>query len=125
MRWTSDLIEPASQLSNGGATDWSCESAVSLTARLWPASNDGPRGGSVNRDSLFHRVDRSKKALERASRMLDDLKGRSVSVVAFRERIPYVLDPLAGVTRVVSKATKGHRTQALAYWWSTADRSSQ
>lgn len=68
---------------------------------------------------------RSREALERARRMLDDLARHSANTIAFRDRIPYVLDLLAGVTRTISRESSGHRTQAFADWWSTADRSSQ
>jgi hypothetical protein len=70
-------------------------------------------------------LSRSREALDRARRMLDDLAHHRGSTVAFRDRIPYVLDLLAGVTRTIAKESSGHRTQQFAYWWATADRSAQ
>lgn len=42
--------------------------------------------------------------------------------VAFRDRLPYVLDLLAGVTRCIDSGSKGHRTSQFGDWWKTADR---
>ena len=57
--------------------------------------------------------------------MLADL-GRWVgSIVGFRDRLPYVLDLLAGITRTIDDESRGHRTQAFATWWPGIDRTSQ
>jgi hypothetical protein len=65
------------------------------------------------------------QALARAQRMLDDLGQHVEDEVAFRDRLPYVLDLLAGVTRCVDSGSKGSRTQQFADWWSTTDRTMQ
>lgn len=57
--------------------------------------------------------------------MLDDLARHSHDPVAFRDRVPYVLDLLAGVTRTTHAESSGHRTPEFAAWWGTADRSAQ
>jgi hypothetical protein len=49
--------------------------------------------------------------------MLDDLAHCSNNPVAFRDRIPYVLDLLAGVTRTIHAESSGHRTPEFAAWW--------
>jgi hypothetical protein len=57
--------------------------------------------------------------------MLDDLERHSHNPVAFRDRIPYVLDLLAGVTRTIHAESSGHRTPEFADWWGAVDRSAQ
>jgi hypothetical protein len=42
--------------------------------------------------------------------MLDDLERHSFDTTEFRDRIPYVLDLLAGVTRTIDDESRGHRT---------------
>ncbi|WP_344257286.1 hypothetical protein [Terrabacter carboxydivorans] len=60
-------------------------------------------------------LDNALKSLNRASRMLDDLAAHSHSGEAFADRLPYVLDLLAGVRRQLDAAVKecGH----LSGWW--------
>ncbi len=57
--------------------------------------------------------------------MLDDLSRHADDEVAFRDRLPYVLDLLAGITRCINDESKGHRTSQFAAWWQTADRTTQ
>jgi hypothetical protein len=73
------------------------------------------------------RVDlpRSREALGRAQRMLDDLARHSADVDALRDRLPYVLDLLSGVTRVIDAESRGHRSTVFSAWWNTVDRSAQ
>jgi hypothetical protein len=68
---------------------------------------------------------RSREALARAERMLDELVGYALESVAFRDRIPYVLDLLDGVTRTIHSESRGHRSPEFVAWWSTVDRSAQ
>lgn len=70
-------------------------------------------------------LSRSRAALARAGRMLDDLSQHSHDSVAFRDRIPYVLDLLAGVTRTIDAESRGSRTPAFGLWWASFDRSAQ
>ena len=67
----------------------------------------------------------ARQTLGRAERMLDDLSRHADDEVAFRDRLPYVLDLLAGVTRCVNDESKGHRTGQFAAWWQKADRTAQ
>jgi hypothetical protein len=57
--------------------------------------------------------------------MLDDLERHSSDTTAFRDRFPYVLDLLAGVTRTIDTESSGHRIPAFAAWWEAVDRSAQ
>jgi hypothetical protein len=57
--------------------------------------------------------------------MLDDLQGHTLSSIAFHDRIPYVLDLLAGVTRTIDDESRGHRTAQFSSWWMEVDRSIQ
>ena len=57
--------------------------------------------------------------------MLDDLARHSHDTTDFRDRLPYVLDLLAGVTRTIDTESRGHRKQAFAAWWGGVDRSAQ
>jgi hypothetical protein len=68
---------------------------------------------------------KSKEALARAQRMLDDLVGYVLDSVAFRDRIPCVLDLLAGVTRTINSESSGDRTPEFGKWWAGVDRSAQ
>jgi hypothetical protein len=68
---------------------------------------------------------RSREALARAERMLDDLSRHSHDSVAFRDRLPYVLDLMAGVTRTIHSESSGSRTPAFGSWWASVDRSRQ
>jgi hypothetical protein len=68
---------------------------------------------------------RSREALARAGRMLDDLAHHIHDTTDFRDRLPYVLDLLAGVTRTIDTESSGHRTPAFAAWWEAIDRSAQ
>ena len=54
--------------------------------------------------------------------MLAELSRHAGDEVDFRDRLPYVLDLLAGVTRCIDSESKGHRTTHFATWWSTTDR---
>lgn len=65
------------------------------------------------------------QTLARAQRMLDDLSRHADDEVAFQDRMPYVLDLLAGVTRCIDSESKGNRTTQFANWWTTADRTMQ
>lgn len=67
----------------------------------------------------------ARQTLGRAQRMLDDLSRHADDEVAFRDRLPYVLDLLAGITRCINDESKGHRTSQFAAWWQTADRTTQ
>jgi hypothetical protein len=64
----------------------------------------------------------ARQTLGRAQRMLDDLSRHADDEVDFRDRLPYVLDLLAGVTRCIDSESKGRRTTQFASWWSTTDR---
>jgi hypothetical protein len=57
--------------------------------------------------------------------MLDDLNRYTLDSVGFRDRIPYVLDLLAGVTRTIHSESSGYRTPEFAAWWASVDRSAQ
>jgi hypothetical protein len=57
--------------------------------------------------------------------MLDDLARHSADVDALRDRLPYVLDLLSGVTRVIDAESRGHRSMVFSTWWHTVDRSAQ
>jgi len=57
--------------------------------------------------------------------MLADLNRHADDEVDFRDRLPYVLDLLAGVTRCIDSESKGHRTTRFATWWSTTDRTTR
>jgi hypothetical protein len=46
--------------------------------------------------------------------MLDDLERHSHDTTNFRDRLPFVLDLLAGVTRTIDAESSGHRTPAFA-----------
>ena len=64
--------------------------------------------------------------LARAGRMLDDLRTaerQPNNPYAFADRLPYVLDLLAGVTRLIDECSKGSRTPEFSQWWKTTDRS--
>jgi hypothetical protein len=65
------------------------------------------------------------QTLARAQRMLDDLSHHEDDEVAFRDRLPYVLDLLAGVTRCIDSESKGSRTTQFASWWNATDRTMQ
>jgi hypothetical protein len=49
--------------------------------------------------------------------MLQDLKQHESSPIDFLDRLPYVLDLLAGVTRTIDKESKGSRTASFSAWW--------
>jgi hypothetical protein len=57
--------------------------------------------------------------------MLDDLARHSPDVDALRDRLPYVLDLLSGVTGVIDAESRGHRSMVFSTWWHTVDRSAQ
>jgi hypothetical protein len=57
--------------------------------------------------------------------MLDNLERQSHDTTDFRDRLPYVLDLLAGVTRTIDTESRGQRTPAFAAWWRGVDRSVQ
>lgn len=57
--------------------------------------------------------------MERADRMLTDLIRHGTDSVAFRDRLPYVLDLLAGVSRAIDEGSRGSRTRDFSEWWST------
>jgi hypothetical protein len=57
--------------------------------------------------------------------MLDDLARHSADVDALRDRLPYVLDLLSGVTRMIDTESRGRRTPAFSTWWDAVDRSAQ
>ena len=65
------------------------------------------------------------QTLARAQRMPEDLSRHADDEVAFRDRLPYVLDLLAGVTRCINSESKGSRTIQFANWWNTVDRTMQ
>jgi hypothetical protein len=64
----------------------------------------------------------ARQTLSRARRMLDDLGDHAEDKVGFQDRVPYVLDLLAGVTRCVNDESKGCRTSQFASWWQATDR---
>jgi hypothetical protein len=68
---------------------------------------------------------RSREALARAGRLLDHLAGHAHDTVALRDHLPYVLDLLAGVTRMIDSESKGRRTPQFGQWWATVDCSTQ
>ena len=68
---------------------------------------------------------RTGSALARAQRMFQDLVEHSADSTGFRDRIPYVLDLLAGVTRTLDAESHGHRTAAFSDWWTALDRAEQ
>jgi hypothetical protein len=70
-------------------------------------------------------VDENTRALAWAQRMLHDLAGHGADSVDFRDRIPYVLDLLAGVTRTLDAESRGDRTARFSAWWTTLDRQSR
>jgi hypothetical protein len=49
----------------------------------------------------------------------------SLDSVAFRDRIPYVLDLLAGVTRSIDDESKGRRTPEFGMWWTQVDQTAR
>jgi hypothetical protein len=57
--------------------------------------------------------------------MLDDLERHSNDTTDFRDRLPFVLDLLAMVTRMIDTESHGHRTPAFAAWWRGVDRFAQ
>jgi hypothetical protein len=57
--------------------------------------------------------------------MLTDLARHSHDTTDLRDRLPYVLDLLAGVSRTVDTESRGHRRPAFAAWWGGVDRSAQ
>jgi hypothetical protein len=57
--------------------------------------------------------------------MLSDLARHSLDSVGFRDRIPYVLDLLAAITRTINGESSGHRTPEFGAWWADVDRSVQ
>lgn len=67
----------------------------------------------------------ARHTLSRAQRMLDDLSGHAEDEIAFRDRLPYVLDLLAGVTRCIDSESKGLRNSQFASWWQRTDRTMQ
>ena len=67
----------------------------------------------------------ARQTLSRAQRMLDDLNRHVDDEVAFRDRLPYVLDLLAGVTRCIDSESKGHRTSQFGSWWKATDRTAR
>ncbi|WP_433498130.1 hypothetical protein ACQP1K_24995 [Sphaerimonospora sp. CA-214678] len=68
---------------------------------------------------------RAHESLARGERMLNDLKIYIQDEVAFRDRLPYVLDLLAGVTRSIADESKGQRSNKFSAWWNGIDRSIQ
>ncbi|GLX09427.1 hypothetical protein [Microbispora sp. NBRC 16548] len=71
------------------------------------------------------KLPRAHESLARGGRMLDDLKIHTQDEVAFRDRLPYVLDLLAGVTRSIDDESKGQRSNKFSAWWNGIDRSMQ
>jgi hypothetical protein len=67
----------------------------------------------------------ARQTMARAQRMLDDLSRHADDEVGFRDRLPYVLDLLAGVTRCINDESKGYRSSQFGSWWKTADRTMQ
>jgi hypothetical protein len=57
--------------------------------------------------------------------MMVDLERYVDDDVGFEDRLPYVLDLLAGITRSIDEETRGHRSTQFASWWTTTDRSMQ
>jgi hypothetical protein len=82
-------------------------------------------GSGVALHNVPVNLPKSREALARAERMLDDLARHTLDSVAFRDRIPYVLDLLAGVTRTIHAESSGHRTPEFGTWWASVDRSAQ
>lgn len=64
------------------------------------------------------RLPRTGDALGRADRMLTDLIRHGTDSVGFRDRLPYVLELLAGVSRAIDEESRGARTQRFSEWWS-------
>lgn len=55
----------------------------------------------------------ARQTLACAQRMLEDLS-QADDEAGFRDRLPYVLDLLAGVTRCIESESKGSRTTQFA-----------
>jgi hypothetical protein len=70
-------------------------------------------------------LSRSRDALARACRQLDDLTDRISDETCRQDQIPYLLDLADGVTRMMDRETTGHRTPAFGMWWANQDRSAQ
>jgi hypothetical protein len=67
----------------------------------------------------------ARQTLARGQRMLADLSSHADDDTDFRDRLPYVLDLLAGVTRCINDESKGHRSSAFGTWWKSTDRTTQ
>ncbi len=67
---------------------------------------------------MVHLVDAA-EAWRRAARMIDDLGAGAQDRHAVNDRLPYVLDLLAGVTRTINKYPGSQRPEAFTLWWKT------
>jgi len=77
----------------------------------------------------FMRMDKAREAWGRAARMLTDLSPheRGADEVAFEDRLPYVVDLLAGVRRQIHEHISGSQPHSASMdsWWAaqkTPDR---
>ncbi|MFI6073895.1 hypothetical protein ACIA5C_20205 [Actinoplanes sp. NPDC051343] len=93
--------------------------------------SDRLRQGGASQNQVcsgrLHEVEltRTRTGLARTQRMLQDLARHGADSVGFRDRIPYVLDLMAGVTRTIDAESHGHRTAAFSAWWTNLDRAEQ
>lgn len=60
---------------------------------------------------------RVRRALAQARRQLDDLEQAREDVEKYRDLLPYVLDRLLNVWRVIDTESRGRRPQAFSTWW--------
>ncbi len=51
--------------------------------------------------------------------MLTDLIQHAMHPVGFRDRLPYVLELLAGVSRALDEESRGRRTPPFSEWWAS------
>jgi hypothetical protein len=60
---------------------------------------------------------RSRAALAQARRVLDQLPAKEISVEAYRDHVPWVLDRLDNVWRTIDSESRGVRTDRFGRWW--------
>lgn len=60
---------------------------------------------------------RARRALAQARRQLDDLEQAREDIEKYRDLLPYVLDRLLNVWRVIDTESRGRRPQAFSTWW--------
>jgi hypothetical protein len=60
---------------------------------------------------------RSRKALEQARRVLDELPSKAASPTGYRDHVPWALDRLENVWRTINEESRGRRTAEFGTWW--------